>query len=148
MMLRLVIALLFILATTMPAGATSTEEKPKPDFSFKGSVACTQIESSGATSIMPQLALEVDGKKARLHGKLDVPTPGYNAELKNLQGESKNFSGTLVLREPEGMALQVVQSLPIDLSFELVPQVRFLTLTVEKPFSWGPQQIICMFGVL
>jgi hypothetical protein len=146
--MRKLISALFVIMIVFASNAQAGEVLNKPDFAFKGQVPCTQTDKDGVTEPMRQLVLSVDGKQAHLAGKIEVPTPGYTAELKDLQVEGRNLMGTLRLTAPDGMSMQVIKALPIDFSFELLPRARLLTLAVDKPFAWGPVQIICLFGVL
>jgi hypothetical protein len=85
----------------------------------------------------------------RMTGTLQVPTPGYGYAL--LPGTRRSASGLLVhhlrlvLTPPAGMTMQVISELTIDTGFQLPhPDAERVIVSIEKPFDWGPGQIVCV----
>ena len=123
----------------------------KPTLKNSGLMAAMLVVlTAGCAAAMPAPAVtayactpdaftlqQVDGG-LRLVGSLEVPTPGYSATF---NAETAGIS----LLPPQGMALQVITALPIDmlLPASVADTTGRVELELEKPYAWGPDTISC-----
>ena len=82
-----------------------------------------------------------------IHFRETVPTPGYSATVKSTpQGEGQDYYGVLFDVEwtglPEGLAAPTVIA---EAGYNvMVPNdVESFAVTIQKPFNYGPEKIVC-----
>ncbi len=75
-----------------------------------------------------------DGATMRLQGMIETPTPGYSAKLEG---------GVLKLTAPEGMVVQVVDQMMVDVTLPTPADSGAVEIKLEKTFNWGTDVIRC-----
>jgi len=85
-----------------------------------------------------------------LNGVLDTPTPGYSYRISTATMQADGtMTATLTLTPPAGMVIQVLGKVSIDAVLALgatlkgVGTVGKISVTLDKPFNWGPSAIDC-----
>lgn len=75
-----------------------------------------------------------DGATYRLQGMIETPTPGYSAKLEG---------NVLKLTAPEGMVVQVIDQMTVDVTLPAPVDSGAVEIKLDKTFNWGTDVIRC-----
>lgn len=77
-------------------------------------------------------------------GKIETPTPGYRYDISDVRDIGEvTVSGTLRLTPPDGMVIQVLDSMEISYALPREAPLQKFTLNIEKSFGWGASSLTC-----
>jgi hypothetical protein len=90
-----------------------------------------------------EFTLTQDGDTYTLAATIDTPTPGFSYEIYDVQERRGIIHAKLKLSGPEGMALQVLDTLQINHAFTQEGTLHALQISLNKGFNWGPSMVDC-----
>jgi hypothetical protein len=80
----------------------------------------------------------------RLAGTLETPTAGYRYVVSEPTSQRREIlQAPLTLVAPDGMAATMIDSIHINERIDGGGELLRLTLSIRKPFNWGPDVIDC-----
>lgn len=91
------------------------------------------VAPPAGTCSPPGFTIVKTGEGYLLNGVLETPTPGYKYSFEN---------GTLTIIAPEGVALTVIDNMPIQIALPETASAG-VSIPVKKSFNWGPDNITC-----
>lgn len=117
------VALLFATPALALVAADRAEPEPHPLPTAPAAGTCSP----------PGFTIVKTGEGYLLNGVLETPTPGYKYSFEN---------GTLTITAPEGVALTVIDNMPIQIALPETASAG-VSIPVKKSFNWGPDNITC-----
>lgn len=111
----------------------ATKTTTKPAGKTQLTYTCTPSE----------FTLTQDGDTYTLAATIDTPTPGFTYEIYDVQERRGIIHAKLKLAGPEGIVIQVLDTLQINHSFTQEGTLHALKISLNKSFNWGPAMVDC-----
>ena len=134
-----------VLVLTAACAPTNGETAPQADNDAPiPYVTGSTYTCDPASFKLTQTSLLDTGAQYELTGRLDMPTPGYSYSFTpqpSLTADHHVY--TLQFTKPDGMAVQMIDTLEISHRFNAVPYLQDVQVMLKNQANWHPKTISC-----